>query len=288
MFFIRKDAVRLKKVGTLLKKRPERSIASGFINIYGIFVAHFPYMVHDTKGIILRTVKYGETSLICTVFTELLGLQSYMVKGVRTVKARSRKANALFPGSVLDMVVYEQPNKNLQLIKEYQPSFIYQTVQEDVVKNGVALFALEVTGQLIAAHDPQPELFGFLLGFLLHLDRVSSAQIANYPLFFLIQSAKASGYYISGTCQEKTPYADVHEGRFSEYPSVLPPFIGDGNAALMSALNQAATMEAISEVKMTAEERKNITQYFLAFLQLHVPHFRELKTLSVLTAIFYH
>ncbi|MFL5786527.1 MAG: recombination protein O N-terminal domain-containing protein [Flavisolibacter sp.] len=37
-------------------------------------------MIHKTKGIVLRTVKYGETSLVVTMFTELLGLQYYIVK----------------------------------------------------------------------------------------------------------------------------------------------------------------------------------------------------------------
>jgi DNA repair protein RecO (recombination protein O) len=244
-------------------------------------------MVHTTRGIVLKTVKYGETSLICTVFTELLGMQSYIVKGVRSVKAKGRKANIFFAGSVLDMIVYEQANKNLQNIKEYQPYLIYQTIQEDVVKNGVALFAMEVIKQLLAAHDPQPELFEFLLDFLMQLDKEETTSIANYPLYFIIQSAKFAGYYLSGEYSAENPFADIHEGRFSVHSSAYPPFITGRHASLMSELNQAANPDKIQEVKMTAEERKVVLQYFLSFLQLHVPHFRELKTIAVLTAIFY-
>lgn len=244
-------------------------------------------MVHTTRGIILKTVKYGETSLICTVFTELLGMQSYMVKGVRSTKAQGRKANLFFAGAVLDMVVYEQAAKNLQHIKEYQLHFIYQTIQEEVVKNGVALFAMEVVKQLLVSHDPQPELFEFVLDFLMELDKKDTLSIANYPLYFIIQSAKFEGYYMAGEYSEATPFADIHEGRFSEHSSAFPPFITGHAAALMSALNQASGLEAIQLIKMTAEERKTMMQYFLQFLQLHIPHFKELRTLSVLTAIFY-
>jgi DNA repair protein RecO (recombination protein O) len=244
-------------------------------------------MVHTTRGIVLKTVKYGETSLICTVFTELLGMQSYIVKGVRSVKAKGRKANVLFAGSVLDMIVYEQANKNLQNIKEYQPCFIYQSVQEDVVKNGVVLFAMEVIKQLLAAHDPQPELFDFLLEFLIQLDKDDAASIANYPLYFIIQSAKFAGYYLAGEYSTERPFADIHEGQFSAHSSSFPPFITGRHASLMSELNQALNIEAIRKIKMNAEERKIVLQYFLSFLQLHVPHFKELKTIAVLTAIFY-
>ena len=42
-----------------------------------------PDKLHKTNGIVLRTVKYGETSLVVTLFTELFGVQSYLVNGVR-------------------------------------------------------------------------------------------------------------------------------------------------------------------------------------------------------------
>ncbi len=244
-------------------------------------------MVHKTQGIILRTVKYGETSLICTVFTELLGVQSYMVKGVRSGKTRSRKANTLFPSSILDMVVYEQPQKNLQTIKEYTAALFYQSLQEDVVKNGVALFAIEVVTQLLAAHDPQPELFSFLKNYLIRLDDAPRVGIANFPLYFIIQSAKLSGYFLSGTYSETYSHVDLHEGRFSEEHSQYPPFISGEEARLMSELNKATSFEAIGIVTMTGTERKKMLQYYLAFLQLHVPHFRELRSLSIITAILY-
>lgn len=244
-------------------------------------------MVHKTKGIVLRTVKYGETSIICTVFTELLGLQSYIVKGARSAKAGTRKANQFFPSSILEMVVYEQPNKNLQIIKEYRPDVIYQSLHEDVVKNGVALFAVEIVTQLLAAHDPQPELFAFLEAYLLQLDLLSRQEIANFPLYFMIRSARISGYYISGVYSEHYEFADVHEGRFSTETSRFPPFIHGEEAALMSALNQSETASAIALIKMNAEQRRKMLQYFLQFLQLHVPHFTEPKSLAILTAILY-
>ena len=51
-------------------------------------------VLHKTKAIILRTVKYGETSLIVTAYTELYGLQSYIEQGVRaSTKKGGVKAN---------------------------------------------------------------------------------------------------------------------------------------------------------------------------------------------------
>ena len=37
-------------------------------------------MIHKTRGIVLHSVKYGETSLIAHVYTEAFGSQSYLLK----------------------------------------------------------------------------------------------------------------------------------------------------------------------------------------------------------------
>jgi DNA repair protein RecO (recombination protein O) len=50
-------------------------------------------MTHKTKGIVIRTVKYGETSLIATVFTSLFGVQTYLINGVR--KKQQNRARRL-------------------------------------------------------------------------------------------------------------------------------------------------------------------------------------------------
>ena len=46
-------------------------------------------MLFKTKGIVMRAVKYGETSLVVTIFTELFGMQTYMVNGVRISSPKS-------------------------------------------------------------------------------------------------------------------------------------------------------------------------------------------------------
>ena len=62
-------------------------------------------MTHKSKGIVLRTVKYGETSVIVAIFTEIFGLQSYLVNGVRVASKKSAsKANLFQPSAILDLV----------------------------------------------------------------------------------------------------------------------------------------------------------------------------------------
>src|SRR5450432_4227464 len=120
-------------------------------------------MIHKTKGIVLRSVKYGETSMIVTILTELLGLQSYLVNGVRNqFRKTGTKAGMFKPSAVLDLVIYHQETKNLQRIKEYNWSYLYQFIFSDVVTHAVALFMIELLQKCLKQPEPNPELFYFM------------------------------------------------------------------------------------------------------------------------------
>src|SRR6266705_3326921 len=100
-------------------------------------------MTHKTKGIVLRTIQYGETSVISSIYTELFGLQTYIVKGVRQSTKKTQAKNMYFqPTAMLDMEVYYNTLKNLQFIKEYKWSYLYQKVLFDVVRNAIAQFMI--------------------------------------------------------------------------------------------------------------------------------------------------
>ncbi|MES1220998.1 MAG: DNA repair protein RecO, partial [Bacteroidota bacterium] len=140
--------------------------------------------LHKTRGIVLRTVKYGETSMIITIFTELFGVQSYLVNGVRTsTKKGSGKANLFQPSAILDMVVYHNELKNLQRIKEFRWGYLYQHILSDVRKNAVALFMVELLTKCLKQPEANPDLFHFAEDSFLHLDESSDAVVANFPLF---------------------------------------------------------------------------------------------------------
>src|SRR5215203_4734734 len=128
-------------------------------------------MIHKTKGIILRSIKYGETSLVVTVFTEQLGLQSYLVNGVRQASSKGTAKAALFqPTAILELVAYHNELKNLQRLKEFRWAYLYQHILSDVMKNAVALFMIELLTKCLKQPESNPELFYFVEDALHHLD----------------------------------------------------------------------------------------------------------------------
>lgn len=140
-----------------------------------------------TRGIVLKSVKYGETSLIVTIYTELFGLQSYLVNGVRTATGRSSgKANLFQPTALLDLVVYHQDGRSLNRIKEFQWGHLYEHIFQDVTKNAVALFIVELLTHSLKQPEENHPLFQFTEDCLLHLDQATPGITANLSLFFAL------------------------------------------------------------------------------------------------------
>jgi len=150
-------------------------------------------MIHKTKGIVLRSIKYGETSLVVTIFTELFGLQSYLVNGVRTVsKKGSAKASLFQSAAILDLVAYRNEFKNLQRLKEFRWAFLYQNILSDVRKNAVAIFMIELLSKCLKQPEANTELFYFVEDALEHLDEandiVTIVLCTSSGCFFWIQN----------------------------------------------------------------------------------------------------
>jgi DNA repair protein RecO (recombination protein O) len=244
-------------------------------------------MIAGTKGIVLRAIKYGETSLVVTLFTSQFGIQTYMVKGVRSSRSRQNRAAAFQPGTLLDMVVYRQPQKNMQHLREFQPAYIYATLQENVIKNSVLLFSVELLLRTLPENAPLQGLFDFAWEYFIALDKIPVSKTANLPLFFIIQCSRELGYELAGSYSAETPYANIHEGSFAEHPPAMPPYLNDEDAAVLSRLLRVSDYNELDQVEMNSEMRLRLLDWYIAFLQLHTQHTGNIRSLTVLRSVLH-
>jgi len=243
-------------------------------------------MIQKTKGIVLRSIKYGETSLVVSIFTELFGLQSYMVNGVRTAaKKGTPKANLFQPASLLDLVVYHNEFKNLQRLKEFKWAYLYQHIYADVRKNAVALFMVELLTKCLKEPETQPELFYFFEDALLHLDKASDVVTANFPLFFALHLPVFFGFKISDEYSDDKPYLDLEEGTFVPEAPNHPHYMEGKAAAITSHILKTMQPEELSDIYLNGELRRSLLQSYELYYALHISEFGTLKTLPVLRDI---
>jgi DNA repair protein RecO (recombination protein O) len=242
-------------------------------------------MLLNTKSIVLRQVKYGETSLIITLFTEAFGMQSYMLKGIRNDK--SKRAGLLQIGSLLDIVAEHKPNRQLQHLKEFRPSYLYDSLHEEVIKNAIAIYSVELLQKLLPKEEEMQSLFLFTESFFKSLDTLQLNFIANYPLYFTIQCGKFFGYNINGAYSATTPYLDVQNGIFVSQPPSNSSILYKEDVPALSAIIQTEHLEEVHQISLNAATRGRMLDWYIQFLQHHTQHLANLKSLAILKTILH-
>lgn len=238
-------------------------------------------MVHKTKAVVLRTVKFGETSLVVSAFTELFGLQSYIVNNVRTVSKKGASKGVYFqPAALLELVAYHNDFKNLQRIKEYKWSYLYNEVFSHVFKNAVCLYLIELLSKCLKEPEPAPELFYFVEDALQGLDNASPAVMANYPIFFALHLAYFFGFRIAD--EPVAEYIDLAEGAFTDVVPRHPHYLEGKEAAAVSQILKVQQPAELQQIKLTRDDRQRILTALESYYALHLPDFGHLKTGPVL------
>jgi len=243
-------------------------------------------MIDKSKGIVLRVVKYGETSVIVAMYTERFGLQSYLVNGVRTSsKKNSAKGNLFQPAAILDLVVYHNDLKNLQRLKEFKWAYLYQQLFFNVLKNAVALFMVELLTKSLKQPEPNSELFQFVERSFIDLDGAHEAIVANYPLFFAIHLASYLGLRIHNNYSDQKSILDLREGSFVGDIPNHPDFLEGENSHVTSQLLRIADAGNLEKLKLNQDKRRSLLFAYQTFYALHVQDFMALKTIPVLQAV---
>ncbi len=251
---------------------------------YKVFISSI--MVHSTKGIVLRTVKYGDTSIITTVYTELFGIQTYIVKGVRqSSKTSAGKASFFQPSAMLEMEVYHNEQKQLQFIKEYQWSYLYDKVLFDVVRNTVAMFIIELLQHSLKQPEANPELFYLIEDTLKQLDKGNDTLTGNLPLYFTLHLGSELGFQLQGNYTEHTPVLDLQEGMFIANTPDHPYYLEGLLAKTTSELSGLQFYNDLENIALNRSIRRELLQAYQTFLSLHISDFGEMKSFEILQEI---
>ncbi|MCS6973094.1 MAG: DNA repair protein RecO [Cyclobacteriaceae bacterium] len=216
-------------------------------------------MLHKTRGVVFRFTKFRETSIIVTIFTELFGLQSYIVNSVRSAKGKM----ALFqPLTLLDMVVYHRENANINRIKELKCLHPYETLHRDIRKAAIALFLNEVLNKCIKEESHSAEMYRFIQDSLIGLDNMQE-KLENFHLIFLIRLSRQLGFGISSP-----------DDIASEFPG------DEESLQLMKEL-----LEGVWTVSMPVHQRRKLLNGLLQFYRRHLENMGEIKSVDVLREV---
>lgn len=240
-------------------------------------------MLHKTRGIIFHTTDFSESSLIVKIYTELYGLQSYIVNSVRKKNARVRPS--VFQSlSLVEMVVYHKERSGLQRISEIRQSPSLRTIPFDVLKSSMTLFLNEVLYKSIREEEANAQLFDFLFHSIQWLD-VHEPANPDFHLLFLLQLSKYLGFYPTDNFSDATPIFNLQEGGFQNitppHPFFLKPPLSEHFFKILRHLPDFSALLAIP-----ANEKRELIERILEYYQLHISGFGNIKSHKVLEQIW--
>ncbi len=239
-------------------------------------------MIIKTRGIILRSVKYSETSLILDIYTEAKGLRSYIVSGVRTPKAKV-SAGLLQVMSLVEMVCYDKDDAHaLNRIKEIKAAHTYTSLIFDVVKASIGQFIAEVTRRTIREAEQNEALFNILFDIFVFLDETESGY-ANLHLTFLLELSNHFGFHPHSETYTEGAVFDLKEGNFTT--SEVTHSINRPLSKILRGLLET-NWHRSGEVKMTREERRSLLNELLNFYRFHIDNFPEINSHKILQEVF--
>ena len=240
-------------------------------------------MLVNTRGVVLHRMKYSETSLICKIYTEQLGLKTYLVKGARRPKSR-QKANMLQAMNLLALVVYNRESKSMQTIKEMRPEVLYQEIPFNTVKGSVGMFMMEMLSKSIREEEENPVLFDFVFRALNYLD-TTDLPVANFPVFYMLKLSQYLGIEPFNNFEEGFPYFNIESGQFEAALATFPMTIDAECSAIIASLHRAMTFEEVVAIEMSRTTRDQVMQVLLRYYEFHIESFKQLQSLRVLKEV---
>jgi DNA repair protein RecO (recombination protein O) len=241
-------------------------------------------MILKTRGIVLRNVKYSESSIIMDVYTEAKGLRGYIVSGVRVPKSKV-SAGLLQVMSLIDLVCYDGGDSNkLNRIKEMKAAHIYTSLPFDVKKSSIGLFMAEVTRRSIRETEENPALFNFLYTVFQYLDETIDNYV-NIHLTFLVQLSAHLGFQPHEDTYSEGSVFDLKEGVFTTGMVGHVHFLDENLSKILRGVI-VADWQDTTALKISRADRQQLLNALIDYYRLHIDNFPEINSLKILQEIF--
>ncbi len=248
--------------------------------------------LQKTEAIVLKSMKYGETSKILTLYSRKFGKIKVIAKGARGLK--SRFAGALEPSNYIAIVYYEKENRDLQFLSQADIIETFAKKRQTLEKSSLAMAACELVDRLEIGMTPNPRLFKYLLETLRSLHTATTHPMNCFRAFqihiFEIVGVKPNfktclhckqprdgeasfdiprgGFYCDGCTQTR------HAGMF--LPKTVLSILRQLQLSPIASLN--------GQLELPADQQL-MDNFLLAYFKYHVDGFRELNSLKFLRQI---
>lgn len=206
-------------------------------------------MLVRTNAIVLRRLRYSDTSIIATLLTEQRGVESILAKGARSPK--SRMAAVLEPLEQIDVQYYVKPGRELQLLRAAERTVLRRSIQSSYEHTVAALRIAELVLRLELPGHPHAEVYELVEQTLAALDAAQSA--AAFPVAFALRYAAVHGFSLQ---------LDVHDAlpplNHQSQPYILRLDRGTFEPVLLDLAHRGSHADEVSSIGTHTLERRTL------------------------------
>ena len=239
-------------------------------------------MSDKTQGIVLQSLRYGDTSLIVKVFTRESGLKSYMVKGAFNRNAQNRVA--LFQNlHLINYIEAGNPKKGtMGYLKDVQLKHVFHSLPFVMYKSSIVMYISELLSKTLTEQEKNEPLYDFIEQSLLWLDLVET-NYANFPLYFTIELTRHLGFYPHTNYQPEYHF-DMLEGLFVHDAPPHPYYLDADDASLLARFLDTG-IDTACLLPLQVTQRRDLLEGIITFMRLHAPVMKNFQSHEVLKAV---
>ncbi|CAI8274442.1 MAG: DNA repair protein RecO [Bacteroidetes bacterium MED-G17] len=161
-------------------------------------------MLVKGRGIVIKNITYGETSLISKILLQNEGLKTFLVNGVRSKKSKFKPAYfQLF--TLLELDYYQKESTNFLRIKEIKPDPLLHGLQANVKKILLIQRMVEFINNILLDNLSEPKSFDWLKKYILYVNDHEVHPPALY-LHFLIKSGEILGISLENLPEDQNSF----------------------------------------------------------------------------------
>ena len=137
-------------------------------------------MYQKTDAIVIKSVKYSESSLIVNCYCKDFGLKSFFLRGILKTQVKQSIKKSLFePLNLLEIVFANKLSNRLGYIKEAKLKYPYNSIPFNFDKNSVIFFLTELLYEVLQEDkNKNKKLYKYIYNSMIWLD--SNEKIGNF------------------------------------------------------------------------------------------------------------
>jgi len=235
------------------------------------------------RGVVLHTLKYGDSSMVAYLLTDVGGRRSYMVQGVRSRSGRGSKLALFQPMFPVEFEGLESSRQQMHRFREVRTAFSLQSLPFEVRKSTMALFMAEVLYRLVRESEPNEALFDFVWGSVGALDAMQEG-VANFHLWFLAGLSRFLGF-CPGNEYMPGAWFDIREGLFTPVQPAHTECMTRECARILRDL-MACDVRELDAIGLNRTQRVEFLNAMLVYFGYHLDAVSAVQSVRILREVF--